>query len=72
MKMDAHQPAVIVVFKSPNGREPWTPVDPLLVPAYVKRPEIMGRLIAGEQCMDVAEGAQGGDWYRANRATVRN
>lgn len=57
--------AHLVIYRSANGRDNWEPVMFDSVPEWVKTPEIMGRLIAGEQCMDAKEGDSGSDWYRA-------
>lgn len=57
----------LVVFVSANGRDNWHPVRAEEVPDFVKRPEIMARLVAGEECMDCAEGRSGSSWYRAVR-----
>jgi len=57
--------AVLVIYRSANGRDGWQPVMQHDVPEWVKEPSIMGRLVAGEQCMDVAEGDAGSYWYRA-------
>ena len=59
--------AVLVIYKSANGRDGWCPVFPADVPEWLKAPEIVGRLVAGEQCCDVAQGPAGSDWYRAER-----
>lgn len=60
--------AHLVIFASVNGRDGWHPLAPAEVPAWVKDPETMGRLVAGEMCMDTAQGDQGSSWYRAERA----
>ncbi len=57
----------LVIFKSPNGRDNWAPVEPVLVPPFVMHPDNMGRLVNGEMCMDVAAGPTGSDWYRAEK-----
>lgn len=59
--------ARLVIYKSPTGREPWTPIAQHEVPAWVLKPETMGRLVAGEACMDCAEGDSGSAWYKACR-----
>lgn len=70
-----------VVFASVNGRDNWHPLTPAEVPAWVKNdPKIMGRLLAGEQCMDTANGYRGaivvpvegtgGVWYRAQKVEM--
>lgn len=58
--------ALLVVMKSPNGRDQWEPVKKEDVPAWVNE-RVMGRLIAGEMAMDATEEPAGSDWYRAER-----
>ena len=59
--------AKLVIYKSPNGRDHWEPVMQADVPSWVRATEVMGRLVAGEACMDAAEGDSGSAWYRAER-----
>ena len=56
-----------VVYRSDNGRDHWEPVGPESVPEFVKQPTVMGRPLAGEECMDTREGRSGSAWYRAVR-----
>lgn len=63
--MSTYHQAMLVIFKSPNGRDNWEPLEAADVPEWVKQPDIMGRLVTGEQCMDVAQGDKGSAWYRA-------
>lgn len=62
---------VIIVLKSENGRDNWRPILPNEVPEFVKHPAVMGRLVAGEECMDAGEGKNGSAWYRAQKATMQ-
>ena len=55
----------LVIFASVNGRDNWIPVHENDVPAWVKDPHTMGRLVAGEQCMNCREGRDGSLWYCA-------
>lgn len=57
--------ARLVIYRSANGRDNWEPVAADAVPEFVKDPVTMGRLVAGEQCMDAGEGTRGSAWYRA-------
>jgi len=59
--------AVLVIYKSANGRDGWMPVAEKDVPAWVKKPETIGRLIKGETCMKADDGTQGSDWYKTKR-----
>lgn len=63
--------ALMVIYRSPNGRSNWQPIPPNEVPDWLKRPSYMGRLAAGEMCMKADEGRHGSDWYRAQVATRR-
>lgn len=55
----------LVILSSDTGRGPWTPVNPEDVPAWVKDPANIARLVDGEECMKADEGDQGSQWYRA-------
>lgn len=57
----------LVIYRSVNGRDNWQPIGEFDVPEWVKQPDVMGRLVAGEQCMDPTEGSRGSAWYRAVR-----
>lgn len=59
--------AMLVIYASPNGRDHWRPVPPSEVPAWLKDPAYMGRLVAGEAAMKADEGRNGSEWYRAER-----
>lgn len=54
----------LIVYVSANGRDQWHPVKPEEVPAWVKAPEVMARLVSGEECMDCETASS---WYRAVR-----
>lgn len=56
---------IAVVYASENGRDRWKPVGKDDVPDWVREPVTMGRLLAGEKCMDCGEGQSGSLWYRA-------
>lgn len=58
---------LLVILKSDNGRDGWTPVMPEDVPEWVKAPDNMARLVAGEMCMKPDEGEKGSAWYRAEK-----
>lgn len=55
----------LVIFRSVNGRDTWTPCTEHEVPAWVRAPDVLARLLEGEECMDAAEPPAGGYWYRA-------
>lgn len=59
--------ALLIILKSPNGRDGWTLVKPEDVPAWVKEPHRMARLVAGDMMMDPTQGENGTDWYRAEK-----
>lgn len=60
--------AVLMIYRSANGRDGWAPVPPAEVPEWLKDLEVMGKLVDGQECMDAAEGETGSYWYRAVRA----
>lgn len=62
----ATQYARLVIFRSETGRGGWGPVRPEDVPDFVRRADVMGRLVAGEMCCDVGAGDKGSAWYMAN------
>ena len=64
--------AHLVIYRSKNGRDNWEPVPAESVPEFVKDPVTMGRLCAGEQCMDAGEGTRGSAWYRAVRVVTQH
>lgn len=59
--------ALLVILRSPNGRDNWEPVKPEDVPAWVKEPQRMARLVDGDMIMDPTEGEKGSAWYRAEK-----
>jgi hypothetical protein len=59
--------ARLVIYASETGRGDWQPVAPDQVPAFVKRSEVLGRLLDGDMASDAAEGDRGSMWYRAAR-----
>lgn len=59
--------ARLIIYASPNGRDGWAPVKPEAIPAWVKAPDNVARLVAGEMCMKADEGTAGSDWYRAEK-----
>lgn len=62
--------ARLVIFVSVNGRDNWHPVKADEVPEWVKDPDNMGRLVAGEACMKCDEGDAGSLWYRAEKVDL--
>jgi len=54
----------LIIYTSENGRDPWAAVLPDTVPEWLKRPDIVGRLVAGQMCMD-PRSVSGTDWFRA-------
>ena len=53
----------LVIFASDNGMDGWEPVKPGEVPAWVKDPDNLARLVDGEACQQDDEGP----WYMALR-----
>lgn len=58
---------LLIILKSANGRDGWEPVLPADVPEWVKNPDVMARLVAGDMVCDPTIGEYGSDWYRAER-----
>lgn len=56
--------ARLVIFESPHGRGEWKPLKPEDVPAWVKNPDVLGRIVSGEIAMDTAHGT---NWYCAQQ-----
>lgn len=67
MSMTEMKTAEVVIYRSENGRDGWTPILPADVPAWVTHPDNMARMLDGEECMKADEGEDGSDWYRALR-----
>lgn len=63
--MSDEKQVVLVILASENGRDHWYPVKPEAVPAWIKNPETIGRIVSGEACMKCDEGDDGSLWYRA-------
>lgn len=58
---------VLIVYASVNGSDPWHPLTDKEVPEWVKQPDTLGRMVAGEMCFKADEGDKGSLWYRAER-----
>ena len=58
--------ANLVILCSEDGKI-WHPLKPDEVPAWVKEPAIVGRMVAGEMCMDPRQEPKGSPWYRAEQ-----
>lgn len=52
----------VAFMASPTGRDPWHPVKAEEVPDWVKHPDIIRRLLDGEEVQDVKKISS---WYRA-------
>lgn len=57
--------AELVIWRSPNGRDQWQMIKPADVPEWVKHPNVLGRMVAGEMASDVRNDPF---WYRAEPA----
>ena len=66
--MDKTEP--MIIYKSKNGRDHWKPVMPEDVPNWVIEPRILGRLVAGEICMDPQRN-DGNTWWKAVKINAR-
>lgn len=56
---------VLIIYVSPNGRDNWQPVLPADVPEWLKAPDILGELVAGEMACKADE--EPPVWYRAEK-----
>ena len=55
---------MLIVYVSPDGNEPWSPVKPELVQEWLKQPDVIQRLLSGEMAQDNETQVA---WYRAER-----
>ena len=62
--------ATLIIYRSAHGRGDWSPILPTEVPEWLKVPDVMGRLVAGEVCMKCDEGDKGSEWYMAEQVTA--
>lgn len=53
-----------VILRSENGRDGWQPVAQENVPDWVKDPDNMRQLVAGNACCLTTQGPKGSEWYR--------
>ena len=63
--------ARLIILRSANGEDGWTPVKPDDVPAWLKEPDVMGRLVAGEMAqgpVNVLLPDEMRPWFRAEKA----
>ena len=59
--------ANLIIYASVNGRDTWHPLLPDEVPEWLKEPDTMGYLVAGEMAFKPSEGDSGSLWYRAEK-----
>jgi hypothetical protein len=63
--------ARLIILRSANGEDDWTPVKPEDVPDWLKDPVVMGRLVAGNMAqgpVNVVLPDELRPWFRAVRA----
>jgi hypothetical protein len=70
--MTDYKQARLVILESENGRDGWKPLMPEQVPEWVKHPDNLARLVAGEMCMDPTKGDKGSPWYRAEKLETQH
>lgn len=58
--------AMLIIYASPDGNTGWTPVLPADVPDWVKDPDILANMIAGQACQNQSSASRT-TWYRAVR-----
>ena len=61
--MSETKQAMLVIYESPNGRDQWKPLTPQEVPAWVRAPDVMAKLVKGDMAMDCKIESP---WYRAD------
>ena len=61
--------AMLVVFSSSDEGKTWEPVHPQEVPEWLKAPEVMGRLVAGDMAKNDLIATIHPVWYRAEEVT---
>lgn len=61
---------ILIIYVSPNGRDEWKPVLPVDVPGWLKDPDTLGELVAGEMACKADEDPP--LWYRAERVMPAN
>lgn len=54
--------AELIIWRSPDGEKGWKIIKPDEVPDWVKHPDVMGRLVAGDMVTDQKHSPF---WYRA-------
>lgn len=74
-KVNGHEPkkAVLVILVSHDEGDTWAPVPVEEVPEWLKRPEIVGRIMHGEMVQNdgrVLAASHSRPWYRAERVAV--
>ena len=63
--------ALMIILRSPNGEDGWTPVKPEDVPDWLKEPDAMGRLVDGYMAqgpVNIILPDENRPWYRAQKA----
>ncbi len=58
--------AMLIIYASPDGNTGWIPVLPADVPDWVKDPDILGKMIAGQMCQN-PNSVSRTTWYQAKR-----
>lgn len=59
--------AMLVIFVSLDGEEPWTVVPPNQVPEWLKDPDVMAELVAGSMAQNKEAPLA---WYRAEELEI--
>ncbi len=59
--------ARLIISMSLNGRDNWQMVKPEDVPAFIKDPDTMAKLVAGQMACNPRMGDKGSAWYIADR-----
>ena len=62
--------SMLIIYRSPNGEDSWEPVKPEDVPDWVKAPDVMAHLVAGEMAQADSTLLIANElrpWYRAEQ-----
>ena len=62
--------AMLIFYRSPDGETDWTPLKHDEIPDWLKAPDVVGHLVAGEMAQytpDIIVPDEVRPWYRADK-----
>lgn len=67
--MTEERTGLLIILRSEDDGETWFPVEPALVPDWLKEPDVMGRMVAGDMVQQKSTilSATVLPWYRAEK-----